>query len=232
VTREEALKCAAILKGGYWKKQALTSGRRKGGRRHEEVREWRAYYSSIHEACQMEPVLKQVCEEHGVTPAYLLRRTHEEDPNLVMRCRDEKRALSAEQRADRMAAAKRNLDEYNKGKKKYLARIVWIDECAMWMVPKNTKRRVYCDAHDEGVHAVVPLQTVQKGDKVKVRVLLAVTHQFGACFMEFMTGTTGLKRLDLQGKGPYKVGGSSHVQPSELRCTLQQPLIASLNQSM
>jgi hypothetical protein len=119
VTREEALKCAAILKEGYWKKQALTFGKRKGGRRHEEVREWREYYSSIHEACQMEPVLKQVCEEHGVTPAHVLRRMHEEDPNLVMRCRDEKRALSAEQRADRMAAAKRNLDEYNKGEKKY-----------------------------------------------------------------------------------------------------------------
>jgi hypothetical protein len=69
---------------------------------------------------------------------------------------------------------------------------VYLDEFAIWMVPKKVRKKVYCDAHDAGVHYVVPLQTVQKKDKVKLRILLAVTWRLGACFMEFMTGTTDI----------------------------------------
>jgi hypothetical protein len=161
---------------------------------------------------------------------------HQVDPLLVTRRRDFKRALTEQQRAERMAAAKRNLQRLAAEGDDFLERIAWIDEFAIWMVPKDTKERVYCDAHDEGVHMVVPMQSVKKADKVKLHILLAVNFRLGAFYMEYTTGTTpgpkGIRRLHNQHKGDYKVGDSSHVQPSELRCTMQQPLIAALNQSI
>lgn len=232
VPDDEALRCAAILKAGYIATKTLTFGRRKGGKRREEVRVWREYYSGIREACLKEPYLYEVCNMRGVTPAHLLRRMHEVDPNLVMRRRDMKRALSPEQRAERMAAAKRNLEQLEAEGPAYVRHITWVDEFAIWMVAKKGCRQVYCDAHDEGVHVVVPLETVQKGDKVKLRILLAVNWRLGACFMEFMTGTSDIQRLHLQVKTPYKVSGSSHVQPCALSCTWQQPLTAAVDLSL
>lgn len=226
--------CAAFLKEGYIKTVHLTFGRRKNGVKREEVREYREYYNSINEACEMHPYLKKVLVERKVDAAHLLKRMHQVDPGLVIRKRDYKRALSEQQRRDRMAAAKRNRDQYEAEGDDFLNRTVWADEFAIWMVPKNSHRGVYCDAHDKGVHAVVPMRAVAKGDKVKLHILLAVNCKLGACFMEFTTGTTDpVKRLHVKPKRPYKVGGSgsSHVQPSELRCTLQQPSIAALNHS-
>ena len=106
-----AKECAAFLKGGYIKTVTLTFGRRKDGVK-QEVREYREYYNSIHEACQMHPLLKKVLLTVRLTPAHLLKRMHQVDPGLVIRKRDYKRALSEQQRRDRMAAAKRNRAQY------------------------------------------------------------------------------------------------------------------------
>jgi hypothetical protein len=140
VSDDEARKCAAILKAGYKTEKTLTFGRMKNGKRREEVREWREYYSSIHEACLMEPYLYEVCDKHLVSPAHLLKRMHEVDPNLVMRCRDMKRALSPEERDERRKAAKRNLEQYEREGSDFPRRIVYLDEFAIWMVPKNVRK--------------------------------------------------------------------------------------------
>ena len=140
-----ALECAAILKQGYKKTVTLTFGWRTRAGRREEVREYMEYYNSIHEACQMEPQLNKVLDQYGIDAAHLLRRMHEVDKSLVLRRRDFKRALSEEQRAERMACAKRNLAQYEAEDIAFVRRVVWIDEFGMWMVPKKSRKSVYCD---------------------------------------------------------------------------------------
>jgi hypothetical protein len=228
--------CAAILKQGYQKSVTLTFGKRKRGVRQEEVRQYTEYYSNIKAACVHQPQLAQVCLQYNVSAAHLLRRMHQVDKQLVARRRDWKRALSQQQRDERMKAARSNLQRLAAEGLTFLQRVAWIDEFSIWMVPKDPHQKVYCDAHDEGVHMVVPMQSVTKGDKVKLHIVLAVNFQLGAFYMEYTTGTTeinkAIRRLHIQHKEPYKVGGSSNVQPPELRITVQLSLIASLNQSI
>jgi hypothetical protein len=224
-----ALACAEALKQGYSETHTFTFCHPKTKRVSEETREVRQYYTSINAACLKIEELHDACVRYKVEPKHLLRRMHEVDKTLCIRRRTFKRALSEEQRQARIMAAKQHLERYYKEGMEYVCSIIFTDEFSMWMVPTSASSAVYCDAHDQGVHVVVPLQTVRKAERVKLHILVSVNCILGAFYMEFTTGTTDIHRIHFEPPVPYKVSGSTHDQPPWLRCTRQLPPMACRN---
>lgn len=217
---EVAVLAANILKSGFQKQVTVTFGagskKKRGSSKGKTTRETftvRDYYDDIRVACKKVPQLHNICTEYQVTPQHLLMRMLAVDPNLVRRRRDYKRALSRQQRSERVKAAKLNLAQHETHPDSFLKGLVFVDEFGLWVVPEKHNKKVYCDAHDEGVHQVVPWAGLGPHGPVKIHVLAAVNWELGACFMEFTTGTTQLKRIHLDEVEPYRVSDCSHHQP-------------------
>jgi hypothetical protein len=67
---------------------------------------------------------------------------------------------------------------------------------------------VYCDAHDQNVHAVLPCKWMRKGkdeQKVKLHFVCAVNAVHGPIYCKFVTGTTDNKDHAGNLNAPYMV---------------------------
>jgi hypothetical protein len=171
------------------------------------------YYRDIRVACDLVPLLRETVDFYDVTPHHLLERMKQADPTLVVRSRDLKRWLSPPEMKKRVEGALRNLETLKTEGDSWLHSIVFVDEFALWMVPAEESRRVYCDVRDMGVHDVVPIVGLKGNKKVKIHILAAVNWHLGAFFMEFTTGTTDIERLHHEPAKPYKVSCCSSRHP-------------------
>lgn len=151
------------------------------------------WWTSIKVACQENDYLGGLCVKYNIRPKQLLKRMKAVDPNLVRRRIDVKMDLTDQQKAKRKAAAKR-LYKLFQDEPDVLSRIYFVDECKIWMSNlAGGAIKVYCDAHDANVHAVLPCKWMRKGQDnkpVKLHFVCAVNAVHGAVYCKFTTGTT------------------------------------------
>ena len=185
------------------------------------------WYTSIEQACKHNPKLAKVCSDYGVTPKYLQQRMHQMDPKLKRRTLDIKHPLSAQHMADRQRVAA-YLSILCLRYPKWLYQVWWIDETSIWIIKTGTaKVKVYCEAHDADVRAVLTSPHLGTHNAIKVHLFAAVNALLGPCFYDFTTGTTNLQRRYNLARAPYKVGGVGSSQWYPLSCTLTQPANSS-----
>lgn len=201
VTDAVAQQCAAALKGGYFKRVCVDQPDGTC-----QVVKVHRYYTSINQAIAHNQLLGSVIEQYAVTPEYLLERMHQVDPSLCKRVVEFKWRLTEAQKAERRFIADWLYKKWENHKKLLLS-VWWMDETAIWIVTSHTtKLRVWADAHDQGVRAVLSSPHVQPHDDNKVHVMGAVNALLGTCFLEFTTGTTGDFRFYPRAEGAYMVG--------------------------
>ena len=194
-----ALECARLLKSGYYE--------------HYQPRTLGAapilvhkYYTTIKKACSHSPVMRQVCQSYNVTPAYLLKRMHQVDPNLKWRAVEYKLELTDAHKAARKYTAQTILS-YITADPMFLYTTFWTDEFSILLKNGSAHRlHVYADARDDGVHAVLTSPKVRAADEIHLRAIICVNAMFGPYWIEFTTGTTGLvDRLHYSHPLPYMV---------------------------
>jgi hypothetical protein len=90
-----------------------------------------------------------------------------------------------------------------------LSRVYFIDECKIWMsLLAAGSIKVYSNAHDEDVHAVLPCKWMRNhkpSPDVKLHFVAAVNPVHGAMFLRFTTGTTDNKDAAGNLNAPYYV---------------------------
>ena len=173
--------------------------------------EYHVWYSSIASACKHNQTLDYLCKLYDVAPKKLLKAMQKADPNLVRRTLDVKMWLSESKKKARKAAAERLAERYRQDPG-MLDRVYFIDECKIWLsnVAKG-KVKVYCDAHDDKVHAVLPCKWMAKDKDVKLHFLCAVNPVHGPVFIKMTSGTTD--NIDMAGNlnAPYHVSTAARV---------------------
>lgn len=216
VSDEIIKECATAFKSGYTKRVFVRQPGPDGDTC--EFHEVHRYYTSINEACCDDPVLSSVIDQYAVTPQYLLERMHQMDPNLCKRVVEFKYLLSPEQQASRQQIAALLLKQWRLDQKLLLT-VWWIDETSLWIIRSDSpKQKVWADAHDKGVRAVLSSPHVRSQNEIKVHCMGAVNAMFGAGFFEFTTGTTDIRRQCPRPEGAYMV---SHKYPSLVLMHLQ-----------
>jgi len=200
VPDSEVKKCTTALKQGYTQKLVVQGA---GGV--TTTTSVHMYYTTIDEACRHNHVLAATIERYNVTPRHLLRRMHQLDPNLTMRTVHFRHMLTAEQKLARQVCAATMLFRWIMDPS-LLIRTYWIDETTLWIIKTGVHlQKVYCDAHDNGVHSVVSTPHLGTHQKIKIHILGVVNALTGFTFWEYTTGTTGnYRRLQLE-HAPYKV---------------------------
>lgn len=174
----------------------------------ERMVDMHVWWTSIDIACQENAALRDLCTLYNITPRRLLKYMRKADPNLVRRRIDVKLDLTKEQRDARKAAAVKLWQRYQNDPD-MLNRIYFIDECKFWMSDlAGGAVKVYCDAHDEDVRAVLPCKWMRKGkgnEKVKLHFVCAVNAVHGAVYCRFVTGTTDNRDHVGNPNAPYMV---------------------------
>ena len=204
---ELALRAAKILKSGYQSTQEIPAEKKNQPPRVVPVH---TFWGTMKEAVERSVGLKELLEAAGITAKALLRRMEKADPSLVRRTLWYKLHHTPGTIADRMRVSHSNL-ERAAAEPDFLRRVVWIDEATIWLVNnRHCKRRVWCDAHDWDTHRVVKCPMMAKGKPVKVHIMCAVNYELGPFFIEFTTGTHGIRRLHIEEK-VYRVSGTRQV---------------------
>jgi hypothetical protein len=196
ITPDEAKIAAMILKSGYMTRTT----------HHGRIQETHHYFSSLRQALSQSPQLMSIYQKYGYgTPGkkhrQFMEALYKHDPLLRIRRQHIKYALGAELMAERKQRAT-SLWARAHREPHFLERIFFVDECAIVFDHEIRKGiHVYCDAHDKGYRYVIPYKKLKANQKIKVRIMAAVNYHTGACFIEFMTGTTKVHRLHNLGEG-------------------------------
>jgi hypothetical protein len=205
--------CAAKIKGGY-NVQLQIAGASTSGSGQGTVHSVHRYYTSIREACEKDDYLGGVIREYGVTHEYLRTRLHQVAPELKVRTVEFKYFLTENQRLTRRAVATLLLGAWVMDHS-YLVPVYWLDETSMWIISnQNPIVKVWADAHDEGVRAVLTSPHIAAHSKIKVHLIAAVNAQLGPVWCDFTTGTTDIERRTPGLNVPYRVGGQYQLYPS------------------
>ena len=207
------VQCAAKIKGGY-SVQLQVAGASTSGNGQVTVHSVHRYYTSIKEACEKDDFLGGVIREYGVTYEYLRTRLHDVVPDLKMRKVEFKYFLTENQRLARRAVATLLLGAWVTDHS-FFDPVYWLDETCMWIISNdNPTVKVWADAHDEGVMAVLSSPHIQAHSKIKVHLIAAVNAQLGPVWCDFTTGTTDIERRTPGLNAPYKVSGQYQLYPS------------------
>jgi hypothetical protein len=185
-----AERAAALVKKGRW-----VEVKTKKGTHHRLV-----YFTSIQDAVDHIPELQSILADHSITVAQLRAAMHDADPDLVRRRITFKRALSKEEKAERVATAK-GLIERHAGDPSLLQNMIFIDETTIVLQGGNHEAvAVWCDKHDVNFNDVCPLPVGHKSEPTKVHIIAAVSAHpafestNGLVYVEFTTGTSHIKR--------------------------------------
>jgi capsid portal protein len=219
VPREVVMDCCLALKAGYFIEidvgtRASDPAARTSHRTQQQpkLQQVHMYYRSIQEACSHNPLLALVVRDYGITPKGLLEAMHRVDDQLVRRTVEFKYMLSEEHQQERFETAFTLLRMgrwHMESMYDLLKRVWWVDEATIWLVADGDAHlKVYCDAHDEGVRAVMSSPHLANRAKTKAHYLGIVNAVLGPCFFEFTTGTTDIKRVWLEQGKKYKVGAA------------------------
>lgn len=220
--------CCLALKAGYFIEVEVGSraagtavGTSRRTQQQPETRQVHMYYRSIKEACSHNPLLAVVVRDCGITPKGLLEAMHRVDDQLVRRTAEFKYMLTEEQQQERMDTAFALLRKghwHMDSMYQLLQNVWWVDEATVWLIADGAAHmKVYCDAHDEGVRAVLSSPHLANRQKVKGHYLGIVNAVLGPCFFEFTTGTTDIRRRWLVQEKQYKVG-TQHDCNMRLQC--------------
>lgn len=213
VPDEVISKCATIIKDGYYVELLVAGGRGHvigQATKHQVHR----YYGSIKEACQKDEYLEGVIKEYGVTYDYMRTRLHEVDSSLTLRRVEFKYKLTEGQMLNRRMTAWSLLNAW-RANPDCLLDVWWMDETSMWIIDnENPTKRVWADAHDEGVRVVLSTPHIAAHRSIKVHLIAAVNAVLGPVWCDFTTGTTDIQRRTLGLNAPYKVGGQYQWYPS------------------
>lgn len=205
--------CATIIKAGYHVEMMVASGSGQGSG-HATKHQVHRYYGSIKEACQKDEFLEGVITKYGVTYDYLRSRLHQVDPLLTLRTVEFKYMLTEGQMLNRRSTAASLLNAWRIDPLCLLP-VWWFDETVMWIVDnENHTRRVWADAHDEGVRVVLSTPHIAAHRSIKVHLIAAVNALLGPVWCDFTTGTTDIVRRTPGLNAPYKVGGQYQWYPS------------------
>ncbi len=202
MSKEDALNAAVWLKTGYW---VQVQGRGAGHTRY--VHRW---YPSVSRACRKCPQLRAIRDKYGLTNKRLLYWMKKYDPALARRSVYYKYGYSDELLSIRQM---RGTSLYKRATTDptFLDRCYYIDECTIWLDNEIKKGvRIYCDAHDLGVHSVLHYDKLQEDKAIKVHFIAVVNAVHGAVYFEFTTGTDDIERKhnlkpNDPAHGPYMV---------------------------
>ncbi len=201
ISKDVALHASNIFKAGT----VVKAYPHADAQRMVDVHVW---WTSIELACQQCQALQDLCTMYNITAKQLLKYMKEADPNLVRRRIDIKKDLTQDQKKKRKSAAEKLWQMFQRDPD-MLSRIYFIDECKIWMSTLASKSvKVYCDAHDEDVRAVLPCKWYRKQKPcpdVKLTFVAAVNPVHGAVFLRFTTGTTDNRDAAGNLNAPYYV---------------------------
>lgn len=189
ITEEVAMQLSIVFKEGM-------TGRTDPTEEHPDGMEYHRFFTSVEDAMKHSPQFQALVKEHDITPRQqksLLQRMRAADTSLVRLLLDHKMPFTEEQRKARMAAAKELLQV----PQSKLQAVVWVDCSSIWITPVALNRLVWCNVFDERVHRVSDVRNMKPNTKIKLSFIVAVSGRHGPIWLEFLTGTTGLKRSEL-----------------------------------
>lgn len=196
--RPHKLTAAELQEGCDIIKQGYTSRWRPRGC--HEWREEHKWFTSMREACMHSERLRYLCGKYMLDTDALLRHLRNHDSSLVWRRLDFKASFTPDDCKERQSCAREQLG-MRAADPTLVRRIVHLDAGSLILCAKSdVSPKVLCDAHDEGVHSVLPHPSVPSGKPIKLRFYVAVCAVTGALCLVFYSGTTGLKRTQVQGR--------------------------------
>lgn len=204
-------KCVQQFKRGFTVMEVINPREARVGPVHK-------YYGSIYHACKDNAYIRRVVARYNISPKHLLRRMHALCPSLKRIRLDYKMELTPENKAARIAAARRMLKLIDDDTPcrtaphvTFLKRIFWVDEWHIWLTPQDFAQYIWADAFDHHAHTVLPIPKLRRGEKPNVlRCLAVVNAVLGPVHIEFITGTTDLQRevnRHDDANNPYHVSG-------------------------
>jgi hypothetical protein len=201
VSKEVALQASSIFKAG-----TVVRAYPHADAKHElDVHIW---WTSTEVACQQCQALRDMCNLCNITCKQLLKYMKKADPSLVRRRIDVNLDLTREQKTKRKSAAEKLWQMFQR-EPDMLSRMYFVDECKIWMSTLASKSvKVYCDAHDDDVRAVLPCKWYRNQKPcpdVKLTFVSAVNPVHGAVFLRFTTGITDNKDPAGNLNAPYYV---------------------------
>ena len=208
---EEAQRAAAFVKKGRWVKVKARKGT------HHRL----VYFTSIQDAVDHTPELQKILEDNQISVAQLRAAMHAADPDLVRRRIAFKRALSKEEKEERVKTAQELIQQYERDSS-LLQNMIFIDETSIVLQGGGHEHvAVWCDKHDVDFNDVCPLPIGHKQEPTKVHIIAAVSAHpafkasNGLVYVDFTTGTSHIhrrhnKRMDGSTRVAdynYQVGG-------------------------
>lgn len=209
--RKHKLPDAVALEAARLVKAGLEVQPVHGGRALDKRRIW---FHTIDEAVRHVPRLGQILDTFEIKVDHLVRRMHEVDKGLHWATLDIKGALSAEHTAARQKYAADLLARIA-ADPTLLDRFVWVDEVKIWLFGGNSKNvHVWCDAHDEGVHLVLPGCGKLGSRPVRVSMYVAVNAKLGLVGFQYTTPTTGFPETWKQQAYARAPGAADRADPT------------------
>lgn len=184
---------------------------------HRQLQEKRIFYHTIHEAVMSIPGLKKALEDAGADEAYLLRRLHVVDKNLVWGSRHMKGWLNDAQKEDRVKSADDIVELIEGHPEGWLDEVIWIDEVKIWLYSGSGKTiRVWWDAHCKEVGIVVPgvgLAGHNTKKAFQIHMYVAVCGKLGYVAHQYTSGTTDFPQKWLPEAFPHLPGYQDRRDP-------------------
>ena len=208
---KEAQRAADFVKKGRWVKVKARKGT------HHRL----VYFTSIQDAVDHTPELQKILEDNQISVAQLRAAMHAADPDLVRRRITFKRALSKEEKEERVKTAQELIQQYERDPS-FLQNMIFIDETSIVLQGGGHEHvAVWCDKHDVDFNDVCPLPIGHKQEPTKVHIIAAVSAHpafkasNGLVYVDFTTGTSHIhrrhnRRMDGSTRVPdysYQVGG-------------------------
>jgi hypothetical protein len=172
------------------------------------------FFTSIKQACHMVPELHALLHKHSWTPHQLLQQLRKVDPSLKFLRLHTKMPLTEKQMKARRKFAKKELKKISRDPQ-YLDGKCYADVATIiFTSEKHANVRVWADAADAEVHAVLAVPNIKQGHTIKVSFLAVVNPVIGPAFIEMVTGTKDIDRWYNQRGDVYYVSGSLPCKPN------------------
>lgn len=167
----------------------------------EELVDWAKFgqsgpFASLKQLQQTSPIAKAILEQADAALSTIIRAVKKAEPQLAYELLASKQKLTARQRAERVRVASKHILVEDK----QLEVVVWVDAKTMYM---TVRPRCGWVLHTDAV----PLETsrpASKKDPITLKYYIGVCGRTGAVFLQFYTGTTGMK-ADRNPSRPYLV---------------------------
>jgi hypothetical protein len=177
------------------------------------------HFTSMQQATRLSPQLRDLMAEYDVTQRYLLDRMHQVCPDMVYSALPLKIEFTDAQRLARQEYAQYMLDQVA-ADPTFLHHILFGDEVRIYVGKDlHGKLRVWHYKGRTDGASPTECKLLNRGNTLRLDVLLCVNATWGVCHVEFLTGTSniqtegrvtmGMRTLwalrNAQGLGAYKV---------------------------